>query len=399
MPNAWQRVSIRTKQTALVGWMIVSQLIGGAAAWFGESLGLSAGAVKGLLTVFGTSTFFAALALLFLQNQVLTIIHRIIGRLDNIAQGDLTDRIPLHRLDELGKLNDELVTMQTHLKAMLAEIAEAADRVRGNAAALDTEMTEAHEASAAQSTATSNIAAAVEELVVSVQEVAASAQEAVAGVESSRTLLDSASARMSESREASQNVVATVHAAGETMSELFKSIFAIGEVTKAIQEIADQTNLLALNAAIEAARAGEQGRGFAVVADEVRKLAEKAKKHSDEISATVLQIQAETQEAVTKMEAAGSFVATTEAAMGNAQKGLDEVAHHGEEVIGKSRQIAQNTQQQSATGSAIAGQVEGIVSGIAQTSAVIEVASRQADEMKATAGDLRDLIGYFRYID
>jgi aerotaxis receptor len=398
MPKGWQRVSIRAKQTALVGWMIASQLIGGAAAWFGESFGLSAGTIKGLLTVFGTSTFFAAVALLFLQNQVLTIINRIIGRLDNIAQGDLTDQIPLHRLDELGKLNDQLVTMQTHLKAMLAEIAEAADRVRSNASALDAEMTEAHEASTVQSSATSSIAAAVEELVVSVQEVAASAQEAVAGVESSRTLLDNASERMSESREASQNVVATVKAAGETMSDLFKSIFAIGEVTKAIQEIADQTNLLALNAAIEAARAGEQGRGFAVVADEVRKLAEKAKKHSDEISATVQQIQTETQAAVSKMESAGSFVATTEAAMGNAQKGLDEVAQHGEAVIDKSRQIAQNTQQQSATGSAIAGQVEGIVSGIAQTSSVIEAASRQADEMKATAGNLRELISYFRYI-
>ncbi|HEX8964274.1 MAG TPA: PAS domain-containing methyl-accepting chemotaxis protein [Rhodocyclaceae bacterium] len=398
MPKPWQRATIRAKQTALVGWMILSQLVGGAATWFGPSLGLSAEAVKWTMTIFGTSTFFAAVALLLLQNQVLAIIHRIIGRLDNIAQGDLTDQIPLHRLDELGKLNDELVTMQTHLKAMLAEIAEAADRVHANAAALDNEMSEAHDASTAQSTAAANIAAAVEELVVSVQEVASSAQDAVHGVEASRELLDSASARMSESRAASQNVVTTVQGASETMTELFKSIFAIGEVTKAIQEIADQTNLLALNAAIEAARAGEQGRGFAVVADEVRKLAEKAKKHSDEISATVQQIQSGTQAATTKMESAGGFVAATEAAMGNAQQGLDEVAQHGEEVIGTSRRIAQNTQQQSATGTTIAGQVEGIVSGIAQTSAVIETASRQADEMKATAAGLRELIGYFRYI-
>ncbi len=398
MPKAWHRVSVRAKQTALVGWMIVSQTIGGAAAWFDGVLGLSPATVKWLLTVFGTSTFFAALALLFLQGQIIASIKRITGRLDHIAQGDLTDRIPLHRLDELGKLNDQLVTMQTHFKAMVAEIAEAADRVRGSAAALDGEMRQAHDASEAQSAATSNIAAAVEELVVSVQEVAASAQDAVQGVEASRGLLDSASARMNESRAASQNVVATVRDAGRTMSELFKSIFAIGEVTKAIQEIADQTNLLALNAAIEAARAGEQGRGFAVVADEVRKLAEKAKKHSDEISATVQQIQSDTQAAVAQMESAGGFVASTEAAMGGAQSGLDEVARHGEHVVDKSRRIAQNTQQQSATGSVIAGQVEGIVSGIAQTSAAIESAGRKADELKSTADGLRELIGYFRFI-
>jgi aerotaxis receptor len=398
LPSARQRITLKAKQRALVGWMLFSQLLGGAAAWFGGSVGLSATAIQWWLTVLGTSTFFAAIALLFLQDQIIAGIHRIIQRLDHIAQGDLTDQIPLNRLDELGKLNEEMITMQTHLKAMLAEIAEAADRVGSDASVLDGEMSQAHDVATVQSNATANIAAAVEQLVVSVQEVAHSAQEAADSVEASRALLDNASSRMSESREASQNVVLTVQSAGATMSDLFQSIFAIGQVTKAIQEIADQTNLLALNAAIEAARAGEQGRGFAVVADEVRKLAEKAKKHSDEISATVGKIQTETQEAVTQMESAGTYVATTEAAMGNAQAGLDEVARHGEEVIERSRLIAQNTRQQSAAGTEIAGQVEGIVAGIGQTSAAIEQASRKADGMKATANGLREMIRYFRFM-
>ncbi|MDD5247453.1 MAG: PAS domain-containing methyl-accepting chemotaxis protein [Rhodocyclaceae bacterium] len=398
MPSRWQKVSVRAKQTLLVGWILGAQVVAGAVTLFGPQLGLGAGASQWLLNGLGGVTVVAAIALLLLQNQVIAGIHRIIGRLDHIAQGDLTDQIPLHRLDELGKLNDAVVTMQTHLKSMMAEIAEAADQVGKSAAALDGEMAVAHQASMAQSAATANIAAAVEELVVSVQEVAASAQEAVQGVEASRSLLDAASARMSESREASQSVVATVDGAAQTMSDLFQSIFAVGEVTKAIKEIADQTNLLALNAAIEAARAGEQGRGFAVVADEVRKLAEKAKKQTDEITATVQDIQTNTQQAVTKMEAAGSYVATTEAAMGNAQSGLDEVARHGEQVVDKSRQIAQRTEQQSATGTVIAGQVEGIVVGIDQTSTAIAGASGKADEMKATADGLRELIRYFRFI-
>jgi aerotaxis receptor len=397
-PSTWMRVSLEAKLNGFVLWLIAAQLIGAAAHMLGPSLGLSADAIETVLQLLGLSGILAGVWLLVIQNKMMSIIQRIIGRLDHIAQGDLTDEIPLHRVDEIGKLNDSLVTMQTHLKAMMAEIAEAADLVGSSADVLTGEMEQTRKVTEIQSDAASSIAAAVEQLVASVNEIAGSAQQASQAVEASHGLLSEASLRMGESQEASQNVVSTVNGAGQTMAELFQSIFAIDRVSQVIRGIAEQTNLLALNAAIEAARAGESGRGFAVVADEVRKLAENASKQTSEITASIQDIQRITQIAVSTMEAAGTHVAGANTAVEAARTGLDAVAHHGEEVASISRHIAEGTQQQSAAGNEIASQVEGIVSGIDQTSTSIAEVTEKTTEMKQASSRLRELIAYFRFI-
>ncbi len=397
-PSAWMRTSLKTKLNGLVFWLIAAHIIAAAVHLFGSAAGLSAGAVELGLQLLGASGIVAGVALLVIQNKAMTIINRIIGRIENIAQGDLTDEIPLHRVDELGKLNDALVTMQAHLKAMMSEIAEAADKVGQGADVLSDEMSKTRKVTEVQSDAVSSIAASVEQLVVSVNEVADSAAQASQAVGASHELLNEASLRMSESHDASQNVVTTVNGAGQTMAELFQSIFAISRISQVIRGIAEQTNLLALNAAIEAARAGEAGRGFAVVADEVRKLAENASKQTVEISASVQEIQRITQIAVTSMESAGAHVETTGFAMNAARSGLDAVSRQGEEVASISLRIADGTRQQSVAGNDIASKVEGIVVGIDQTSVSIAEVTAKTLEMKETSSHLRQLIAYFRFI-
>jgi len=397
-PSAWMRTPLKAKITGFVLWLIAAQVIGAAIHQMGPSIGLSPGTVEFTLQFLGLSGVVVGVWLLAIQNKMMRSINQIIDRLDHIAQGDLTDPIPLDRVDELGKLNDALVTMQTHFKAMMAEIAEAAKLVGENADALSAGMEETRKVADLQSNAVKCIAAAVEQLVTSVHEVADRAEQATQVVTTSRGLLNEASMRMIESQEASQQVVTTVNGASQTISELHQSIFAIGQITQAIKDIADQTNLLALNAAIEAARAGESGRGFAVVADEVRKLAENTSAQTGKISATVQEIQRITQIAVTSMEAAGTRVAITDSAMNQARAGLDSASRHEEEVVTISHHIAEGTRQQSAAGNEIAGQVDGIVAGIDQTSSTIAEVRQKAGQMRDTASRLRELIAYFRFI-
>jgi aerotaxis receptor len=397
-PSRWMLIPLRFKLSGFVMWMMGAQVAGAACHQFGPGLGLSPGAVEGTLQVLGVSCLVAGSWLLLIQSKMMDAIGRTTGQLDHIAQGDLTDEIPLDRVDELGKLNDAVVTMQTHLKSMMAEIAESADLVGENVRALAVEMEQTRGAADQQSASVGRIAAAVEQLVTSVSEVAESAQQATQAVEASHGLLDQASSQMLTCQAASQNVVTSVNGAGQTMAELFQSITAIDRISQVIRGIADQTNLLALNAAIEAARAGEQGRGFAVVADEVRKLAENSSKQTAEIAASVQEIQRITQLAVGTMDTAGSHVSSTDAAMNAARQGLDAVSRHEEVVASISRHIADGTRQQSASGNEIAGQVEEIVTGIDKTSLAIAEVTRQAAQMSMAATRLRELIGYFRFL-
>ena len=394
----WKRISLKTKLHGLVFLLLALQIVGAALYQFGPSFGVSASLAQTLMQAFNGIGILASIALLVTHGQVLTIINRIIGRLENIAQGDLTDDIPITRTDELGRLNDALIIMQTHLKAMMAEIADSAEVMSASADSLNEEMAVTRRVTEAQSDAVTRIASAVEQLVASVNEIADSAQQAAQAVDSSKGLLDQAETSMSDSQSATANVVTAVSGAGSTMTELSHSITAIDRVSHVIRAIADQTNLLALNAAIEAARAGESGRGFAVVADEVRKLAEQSSKQTAEITASVQEIQHVTQVALESMESAGAYVASTDAAMQAARSGLDIVAQHGQQVASISRRIADGTREQAATGNEIAHQIEGIVGGIDRTSTAISGVTEKTAQMKAASSQLRQLIAYFRFI-
>ncbi|MFT3848166.1 MAG: methyl-accepting chemotaxis protein [Propionivibrio sp.] len=393
-----KRISLRVKLHTLVLALLGMQIASGVAHHFGGAFGLSADTVNWLVNGLGVAGVVASVLLLVSQSQILSIIQRIVGRLDHVAQGDLTDEIPLESEDELGKLNDSLITMQTHLKAVMAEIAEAGELMDDAASALSVRMEETRQVNGAHSEAVAGIASEVESLVVSVNEVADAAQRATQAVEASHGLLGEASTSMGDSLAATANVVTTVDEAGRTMAELSRSIAAIDRISHVIHGIADKTNLLALNAAIEAARAGESGRGFAVVADEVRKLAEQSGKQTAEISESVQEIQRVTQLALTAMENAGLHVASTDTTMNAARNGLDSVARHGEEVATISRHIAEGTRQQSATGAEIAGHVEGIVGGIEQTSAAISDVTERTLVLKVCSEQLQKVIAYFRFI-
>lgn len=397
-PSSWQRISLRRKLIGLAVAMILLQCLGGLVGLFHESLGLSSGVINGLLQAFGALSIVVGVTLVIIQDKALTILNQITQRLDHISQGDLTDEIPIHRLDELGKLNDGLLTMQTHLKVMMAEIAGMAGTVGENAKELSHEMDGVYQQSEQQSTAVINIASTMEEVSASVRLVADSALAAADAVNESSDGLRQVTAQMQESRAASQAVVSTVSEASNTMLNLFKSIQQIGTITQGIHEIAEQTNLLALNAAIEAARAGEMGRGFAVVADEVRKLAERSRSQTDEIGRTVQAIQTATQIAVGSMDAAGEQVKKTDAQMDHTEEGLLKSAERGERISDMARHIANASGEQSKASEEVTHNTSKIAAAIESSLAILAEARNSAAKLDTTAVQLHELIDYFKYL-
>ena len=393
-PSRWQRVSLKAKLLGLSLAMIVLQCVIAVGALTNAHDYPLAATLLPLLALLGVA---AGITLVVQQSRVLAVINSIIGRLDHISQGNLADEIPIDRLDALGKLNDGVLTMQTHLKVMLAEIAEMAGTVGANARTLNQEMKGVYRQSETQSDSVKNIAATMEEVSASVRQVADAAMATADAVAESGQGLGMVTQQMQKSRAASRAVVSTVSEASGTMQTLYQSMNQIGAITQGIKEIAEQTNLLALNAAIEAARAGEMGRGFAVVADEVRKLAERSRLQTEEISRTVQNIQSVTQAAVGSMDAAGAQVKQTDEEMDRTEAGLIKTSAQGERINEMARHIASASAEQSRAADGITGSTGQIAAAIEVSLGILAETTERARQLDDTSVHLHQLISYFRH--
>jgi len=298
-----------------------------------------------------------------------------------VAVGDLAADVDAGSL-AAGRLMRSIAEMQNRLRTMIAEI----DRLAG----------ETSRAAEKQADSTSATAASIEELTVSINEVAQSAHasgessDAVAGcAEQGRQLVTGSAAEI-------EAISAIVSRSAAQIGQLATRSREIGGIAAAIKKIAEQTNLLALNAAIEAARAGEQGRGFAVVADEVRKLAERTTKATTEIGAMVVSVQADTDSAVAAMSEAGPQVARGLDKAREASRVLEAILRQARTSSERVHEVAVATHEQATVAEDVARHLQHIASMTEETRATMHANAAAVAELEQLAGSLRKVVAHFR---
>jgi methyl-accepting chemotaxis protein len=313
-----------------------------------------------------------------------------------MAKGDLVLKMNYKSEDEFGVMAKSLEDTATRLQHIVAGVKSVADNAAAHSVSLSQQVDSLIERDKQFGAKVTTVASNMEEITVSNSEVAEMASSAANAVHLNEQLALSGNLNVAENMAVIGSVVDTVNNSVNIVSQLNLSIQKIDQIANVIKEIADQTNLLALNAAIEAARAGEQGRGFAVVADEVRKLAERTSTSTQEISGVINSIRSETDSAVAAMgniEVEVKKGAELSKQTGDVLKQIVAAASKATESVGN---IVTSTKEQASATDDVAHNLEEIAVVSEQNEANIQQVGRMADEVASISAKLQHLIGQFK---
>ncbi len=316
--------------------------------------------------------------------------------LAELADGNLTARVEGNYSGDHELMKNRINTVAQSLSKAISEVSEA---VMAAAAASDQISSSAEEMSAGaknQTAKTSEVSSSVEEMTETILE---NTKNANVASEAARKAGDKAKEGGKVVEGTIQGMIRiadVVKKSAKTVEALGNSSDQIGQIVEVINEIAEQTNLLALNAAIEAARAGEQGRGFAVVADEVKKLAERTSKATKEIAGMIKQIQNDTKDAVQSMKLGTEEVDKGKVSTDKAGKVLNEIITEAEKVTEIASLVASASEQQSLAAETINGNIESINNVTQQSAAGIEQISQSAVSLNKITQKLESMIKQFK---
>lgn len=366
-------------------------------------------AVSSIIVLTLISAIFGLVMGVGISRSVTVPVDALLDVAKRVADGDLTANVTSTSKDEVGQLSAAIATMVVNLRQLVSEVQDSSAKVSATAqemSASSEEMTSASNQIAdtvseiskgaqSQASKTEEVSRAMNDMTQTVQEVASNAQKAAEGANGANGVAKDVGRSAEELSVKMGDIQTAVNDSSEVIQELDEKSKQIGEIVSLITNIADQTNLLALNAAIEAARAGEHGRGFAVVADEVRKLAEESGTAAKQIADLIGDIQTGTNDAVTSMQHGTEEVANGAESLRETVDSITNIVTSIGSVASMVQDIAAAAEEQSASIEEVTSSVEEVSSiseesaaGTEEASAAVEEQTASMEEMAQSAQEL-----------
>ena len=312
------------------------------------------------------------------------------------ADNDFTHRADVRTRDEAGQTAQAFNQLIEQMQSSLREVLENAGRISSAAHRAAEVSRQVSDASDNQSESASAMAAAIEEMTVSITHINDSTHDALRRAHEAGEAANSGAETISQTNVEMAEIAKTVQSAGQNINEVGVQSNRISMIVQVIKDVADQTNLLALNAAIEAARAGEQGRGFAVVADEVRKLAERTASSTTDISKVVNSMQSTTQNAVVGMESVVQRVDVGNKLSDQAASRVGQIQGSAQHVAEAINDISVALNEQNSVAQDIARRVETVARMSEENSFAAKNTAQVAEELDQLADALRQTAGRFK---
>lgn len=349
-----------------------------------------------IIIVLIVTAIMTALLALVLTRSIVHPLREAVRSAENVAKGDLTQNVHTQGRDEVTRLEQALSTMQASLRGTLQQISGSAAQVASAAEQLNSVTEESSRSIQQQNEEIEQAVTAVNELTAAVEEVAGNAVKTSAASQHSSSSAVQGHQRVQETVSAIQHMNTEVEASSTHVRSLAGQTQEIGKVLDVIRAIAEQTNLLALNAAIEAARAGEAGRGFAVVADEVRALAHRTQQSTQEIEAMIREMQNVSREAVVSMQNSSSRAQSTLDVARSAGDALEEIARSVSEISERNLVIASAAEEQAQVSREVDRNLVNIRDLSIQSSAGASETTSSSHELSRLAGELNLLVKNFK---
>jgi len=325
-------------------------------------------------------------------------LDRVVARLRDIAEGegDLTQRLDEEARTELGTLSHWFNTFVDKVQAVVGQVQEVSEQLASAAEETSVITDQTNSGVQEQQVATRHVATAMEQMVATVHEVARNTSNAANATEVANEEMDKGSQVVTRTVDRISQLAAEVGQSADIIQQLAKDSESVGGVLDVIRGIADQTNLLALNAAIEAARAGEQGRGFAVVADEVRTLAGRTQQSTQEIQEMIERLQTGAVSAVDTMERGRENAQASVCDAALAGHSLESITSSVTSIRDVNTQVASAAEEQSAVAEEIKGSIINISEIAERTALGAQETSRASEHLAELSNRLQSLVGGFK---